>query len=83
MKETEYDDEEEYSEKHGEDVGITARQQNKSNEGGDPPIKNGRPHLQHGSRCSLLPTARDRQEGVADVNRVVHTETDGNNDIHG
>ena len=67
MEETEYDDEEEYSEKHGEDVGITARQQNESYEGGDSSIEDRRTHLHHCCRCSLLPAAGDGEEGVADV----------------
>ena len=81
MKETEYDDEEEYSEEDWEDVRITARQENESYEGGDSPIEDCRPHLHHGGGCSLLPGAGDREEGVADVNRVVHTETDGDDDV--
>ena len=81
MEETENDDEEEYSEKHREDVGITARQQYKSNEGGDSSIEDGWPHIYHRGRRSLLPAAGDGEEGVADVDGVVNTETDGDDDV--
>ena len=81
MKETEYDDEEEYSEKYGEDVRITARQQNESYEGGDSSIEDCGAHVHHGCRRPLLPGAGDGEEGVADVDGVVDTETDGDDDV--
>ena len=81
MKETEYDDEEEYSEEHGEDVRITARQENESYEGGDSSIEDGGAHVHHGGRRSLLPAAGDGEEGVADVDGVVDTESDGDDDV--
>ena len=83
MEETENDDEKEYSEKHGEDVRITARQQYKSNEGGDSSIEDGGPHIYHRGRRSLLPAAGDGEEGVADVDAVVDAEADCDDDVDG
>ena len=62
---------------------VTAGQQDESYEGGDSPIEDGRAHVHHGGRRSLLPAAGDGEEGVADVDRVVHTETDGDDDVDG
>ena len=31
--------------------------------------------------CSLLPTTRGHQEGVGDMDSVVHTETNGQHDV--
>ena len=81
MKEPEYDDEEENSEKYGENVRITARQQNESYEGGNSSIEDGGSHVHHGCRRSLLPGPGNGEEGMANVNGVVDTETDCDDDV--
>ena len=52
-----------------------------SEEGGDAAVEHGEADEAHRGVCPLLPGARAGQEGVGDVDSVVHTEADTEHNV--
>ena len=53
-----------------------------SEEGGDAAVEHGEADEAHRGVCPLLPGARAGQEGVGDVDSVVHTEADSEHNVY-
>ena len=62
---------------------LAAGQQDEGYEGGEATVEDRHPHVKDGCLGSLLPGARDGEEGMTHVDRVVDTQTDGNDDVDG
>ena len=83
MEQAEYDDQQKYSKKYREDVGLAAGQQHEGEQGGGAAVENSRAHVRDGGPGARAAAARHREECVADVDAVVDTEADCDDDVDG
>ena len=70
-------------EEHWEDMRVAPRKEDECKQGGEPSIEHCHAHVYYGCPSSLLPCAGHGEEGVADVDAVVHTEANGDDDVAG
>ena len=62
---------------------VTSGQEDECQQSGESSIEDGNAHVYDGHLGPLLPGAGHGEEGVADVDAVVHTQPDGDDDITG
>ena len=82
MEEAEDDGEREDLEEGLEDVSRGEAAEEEGEEGGEAPVTDGSSNVGDGSAGSLLPRSLRAEVGVSYVDRVVHTETDCQHDVH-
>ena len=62
---------------------VAPRQEDECEQSGESSIEHSHAHVHDGCPSALLPCAGHGEEGVADVDTVVHTEADGDDDVAG
>ena len=81
MKNSKQNSENKNSEESDENVGGGRSQEDKSQQCGDPTIKNGRTNSVHCLQCPLPPTSGTNKVGMSYVDAVVNTQTDGKDNV--
>ena len=81
MVETESDDQEEDFEEAGEDMTLGAGQEDERQEGWEASVENSWTNILESGNYSLIPSSVLIKEPVRDMDRIVHTETDGDHEV--